>query len=151
MGYVVLFLPILLSNSPYSRYKFVFSFTITLILTVVLLLYIHIGNPFRILPAILITCYAFAPAILCAVICTFPLDAFLKSGICIAFSTVVYYFTEYVVDILFGTNERSYQVNFSDWRLCLEGNIYSLNLVSLLLVSAVLIGIGIVRIRKKSK
>ena len=150
MGYVMLFVPILLSNSPYSRFRFVLSFTTTLILTVILLLYIRIGNPFRILPAILITCYAFAPAILCAVICTFPLDAFLKSGICVAFSTVVYYFTEYAVDILFGTSERSYQVNFNDWRLCLEGNIYLLCLVSLLFVSAVLISIGIVRIRKNS-
>ena len=148
MGYVLLFVPILLSNSKYSRYKFVISFTITCALTIVLLLQIHTWNPFRLIPAILITCYAFAPAILCTIICTLRFNAFLKTG-CIVFSTVMYYFTKRVVDILFNTNESSYQVNFNDWQQCLEGNIYLICLISLLFISVIFVGVGVFRICKK--
>lgn len=148
MGYVLLFGPILLSNSNYSRYKFLLSFTITCVLTIVLLLYVRIWNPFRLVPAILITCYTFIPVILCTILCTLRFDAFLKTGICIASSAVMYYFADYVVDMLFGTNENSYQVNFNDWQQCLEGNIYLISLISLLFVSVIFVGVGIFRICK---
>ncbi len=151
MGYVQLFCPILLANSVCSRYKFVLSFAATWVLTIVLLLYIHVYNPFRLVPAILITCYAFFPAILCTIICTFRFDAFFKTGVCVALCTVVYYFTKSVVDVLFGTNSASYQVNFSDWRQYLEGNITFIVLISLLLISAVFLGVGMFRIRKRTE
>ncbi len=148
MGYVLLFVPILLSNSRYSRYKFLLSFTITCVLTIVLLLYVHFWNPFRIIPAILITCYAFTPAIFCTFICTLRFDAFLKTGICVASGTIMYYFTNYVVDMLLGTNENSYQVNFNDWQQCLEGNIHFISLISLLFISSIFVGVGVFRICK---
>ena len=151
MGYVLLFGPILLSDSRLSRYKFVISFAITCALTILLLLYIHIGHPFRLIPAVLITCYAFIPAILCTVICTLRFDGFLKAGICTAFCTVVFYFTEYVVGLLFDTKTSSYRVNFNDWKQCLEGNIYLIALISLSLVSAVFVGVGILRDFKKRR
>ena len=149
IGYQFLFVPIFLSKTNLSRYKFVISFTAAWALTVLLLLNVHIWNPFRLLPAILITCYAFTPAILCTVICTFPFDAFLKTGICIAFSTIVYFFTDYVVDLLFGTSGASYHVNLSDWQQCLEGNIHFTSLTSLLLISVIFVGVGIIRICKR--
>ena len=145
MGYVLLFGPILLAHSRLSRYKFVVSFAATWVLTIVLLLYIRIGHPFRLIPAVLITCYGFIPAILCAVICTLRFDGFLKAGICTAFSGVVFYFTEYVVDLLFGEKTSSYRVDFHDWQQCLEGNIYLIALISLFLVSAIFAGVGILR------
>lgn len=148
MGYVILFGPILLSSSTYSRYKFVLSFTITCALTIVLLLYVRINNPFKIIPAILITCYAFIPVILCAIICTFHFDAFLKTGICVALCAVAYYFAEYVVDLLFDAKSSSYQVNFNDWQQCAEGNVYLIYLTSLLFISIIFIGVGIFRIHK---
>ena len=151
MGYVLLFGPILLSDSRLSHYKFVISFAITCALTILLLLYIHIGHPFRLIPAVLITCYAFIPAILCTVICTLRFDGFLKAGICTAFCTVVFYFTEYVVGLLFDTKTSSYRVNFNDWQQCLEGNIYLIALISLSLVSAVFVGVGILRDFKKRR
>jgi len=146
MGYVLLFVPILLSKSNLSRWKFVISFAGTCLLTILLLLNVHIRSPFMLTPAILITCYAFTPPILCAILCTLHLDAFLKTGICIASGSVMYYFTEYVVAILFGTGENSYQVNFYDWGQYLDGNIHLISLISLLLVSAAFICIGIFRI-----
>ncbi len=146
MGYVLLFVPILLSKSNLSRYKFVITLTIACVLTVLLLLNVHAWHPFMLGSAILITCYAFTPTILCAVICTFRIDSFLKAGICVAFSTIMYYSINYMVDILFGTNENSYLVNFNDWGQYTEGNIHFICLTSLLFISAVFIVIGIIRV-----
>ena len=148
IGYTSVFVPILLSKTKISRYKFVITFGAAFVLTVLLLLNIHIRHPFMLGSTILITCYAFTPAILCAYVCTLRFDAFLKTGICIAFSTVVLYFTEYVVDVLFGTNDSSYQVNFNDWSQYLEGNIFFICLISLLFIGAVFAGIGAFRIHK---
>jgi len=151
MGYVLLFVPILLSKSNLSRYKFVISFTATFVLTVLLLLNVCSWHPFRLGPAILIACYAFTPAILCTVICAFRFDAFLKAGVCVAFSTIMYHFIDSVVDVLFGTNENSYQVNFNDWVQYTEGNIHFIGLTALLFISAVLIGVGIFKVCKNKK
>jgi len=150
IGYVVVFMPLFLSKTNVSRYKFAISLAVAFILTVLLLLNIRVWHSFMLIPACLITCYAFAPAIFCTLICAQRFDAFLKTGICVASCAVLYYFAECVVDVLFGTNEASYQVDFEDWTQCLEGNIYLISLVTLLLISLVFIGIGLLRTRKKS-
>ena len=149
IGYAVIFLPILLSRTTLSRYKFILSFTAAFVLTVVLLLNIHVWNPFSVLPAILITCYAFLPVLVCAVICALRFDAFLKTGICIALSTVVYYFTNAVVDQLFGTNNSSYRVNFHDWQQCSNGNVHLISLLSLLLIGVLFLAAGMFRLCKR--
>ena len=148
IGYEMVFLPILLSKTNISRYKLVISFAVACALTVLLLINVHARNSIKLLPAILITCYGFVPAILCAALCTLRFDAFLKTGICIAFSAVMFYFTDYVVGVLFETNENSYQVDFNNWSQCVEGNIYLIILLSLLFISAVFASVGIFRIRK---
>ena len=146
MGYVVLFVPILLSKTSLSRYKFVISFTALWILTILMLLNIRIGHPFRLGPAILITCYAYAPAILGTVICVFPFDAFLKAGICTAVSSVAFYCTNYVAKVLFGATEDHYRVDFGDWEQCVSGNVHLICLIFFLLLSAVFVGIGTARV-----
>ena len=151
IGYTSVFLPIFLSKTNISRYKFIVLFGTAFVLTVLLLLNIHIRHSFMLDSAVLITCYAFTPAILCAYICTLRFDAFLKTGICVAFSTVMFYFTELVIDVLFGTNDSSYQINFSDWSQHLEGNISSICLISLLFISVVFAGVGILRIYKSNR
>ena len=150
IGYASVFVPMLLSKAKISRYKFIVSFGVTFVLTVLLLLNIRIWHSFMLGSAVLITCYVFIPAIFCAYICTLRFDAFLKTGICIAFSAVMYYFIEYMVDVLFGTNESSYQVNFNDWSQYLEGNISFICLISLLLISFVFSGVGVFRIYKSN-
>lgn len=55
------------------------------------------------------------------------------------------------MDVLFGTNESSYQVNFNDWSQHLEGNISLIFLISLLFIGAVFAGIGVFRIYKRSR
>ena len=149
IGYAVIFLPILLSRTTLSRYRFILSFTAAFVLTVFLLLNIHAWNSFSVLPAILITCYAFLPVLVCAVICALRFDAFLKTGICIALSTVVYYFTNAVVDQLFGTNNSSYRVNFNDWQQCSNGNVHLISLMSLLLIGVLFLAAGIFRLCKR--
>lgn len=151
IGYELLFVPILLSKTRISRYKFVISFALACVLTILLLLNINIWHPFMIISAILVTCYAFTPAIFCTVICTLRFDAFLKTGACITFGTILFYYTEYVADVLFGTNSGNYQVNFKDWAQYSEGNVQLICLVSLLLISVVFSIIGIFRSLKKSK
>ncbi len=150
IGYELLFVPILLSQTKRSRYKFVISFAAAFALTVLLLINVHAWHSFRLVPAIGITCYAFIPVILCAIVCVFRLDAFLKAGICIAFSAVMYYFTNSVIDALLGLNESSYQVNLKDWQQCSQGNVLFISLLSLLLISVVFVGVGIFRVRKGS-
>ena len=149
IGYAVIFLPILLSRTTLSRYKFILSFTAAFVLTVFLLLNIHVWHSFSVLPAILITCYAFLPVLACAVICALRFDAFLKTGICIALSTVVYYFTNAVVDQLFGTNNSSYRVNFNDWQQCSNGNVHLISLMSLLLIGVLFLAVGMFRLCKR--
>jgi hypothetical protein len=149
IGYVLVFMPISLSKTKLSRLKFVISFLTAFGLTILLLLNINFWHPFSILPAMLVACYGFVPPMFCAIICSLPVDRFLKSGICVAISTGIYYFAEYVVDKLFGENTSSYKINFSNWEQCIEGNIYLICLISGLLISFVLIGIGVFRICKK--
>ena len=81
MGYVLLFVPVLLKETMYARYKLVISFTLTFALTVLMMLHICLWRPFALGRAILVAAYGFAPAIISAYICTFHLDAFLKAGI----------------------------------------------------------------------
>ena len=149
MGYILLFLPVLLSKNRYSRYRFVLSFALDFVLTIMLLLYIQSLHPVMLVPSILITIYAFTPAILTTVICTLRFDAFLKSGICVALCTVFGYFSEYLVSILFGVTDNSYKVNFNDWANFSDGNVMLVSLISLLLISGILIAVGFLRIRKR--
>lgn len=150
IGYEVIFVPIFLSRTKTSRFKFIISFSAACVLTILLLLNINIWNNFSVVPAILIACYAFIPVIFCAVICALRFNAFFKAGICIAFSTVMYYFTNCVVDKLFNTNNSSYQVNFSDWQQCANGNVHLLFLISLLSISVLFLGVGVFRLHKKN-
>jgi len=141
MGYVMIFLPILLS----TRYKFVISFTVTCALTVLLLFVINARQPFMLKPAILVTLYSYLPAILCTIICTLKFDAFLKTGVCIYLSTTFYYFLRHIVNLLFGVNENHYEVDFHNWEKCISQNVSFIVLTSLIFIGTVFIVIGIIR------
>ncbi len=145
IGYAVVFVPILLSKTAVSRYKFLISFAVAWLLTVLLLCQIHTWHPLMLMPAVGIACYGFLPALLCTAVCLVPMNGFFKTSVCTAVSTLLLYFAEAVVDVLFGLNESTYAVDFQDWTACLEGNIYCICLVSFLLVSAVFFIIGVCR------
>ena len=152
MGYVLLFAPILLSKTNYSRYRFIISFTATFALTVLMMIHIRIWQAFMLSNAILMTTYGFVPVIACAVICVFRFNAFLKVGICTAVSGITFYCANHVATALFGTSSTSsYQVNFHNWEQYLNGNVKFIVLISLLFVSAVFFAIGFFRVIRNVK
>lgn len=145
MGYVLIFVPILLAKTRITRYKFVISFAAACPLTLLLLLSIYAFHPFMLGSAVLITIYAYIPTILCAFVCTLKMDGFLKAGICTLFSGIVYYCTGHVTNALFGLNENHYQISFSDWSNYLQGNVHCIVLMSILFISAVFFIIAAIR------
>ena len=152
MGYVLLFVPILLSKTNYSRYKFIISFTVTLVLTVLMMIHIRIWQAFMFGNAILMAVYGFAPVIACAVICAFRFNAFLKAGICTAVSGITLYCANHVATALFGpSSSSSYQVDFHNWEQCINGNVQFIVLILLLFVSSVLFAIGLFGVRRNKK
>ena len=152
MGYVLLFVPILLAKTNYSRYKFIISFALTLALTVLMMAHIRLWQPFMLGRGILMAVYGFVPVIICAAVCALRLHALLKAGICTAVSGVAFYCANYVAAILFGpASGSSYAVDFHNWEQCLNGNIQLIVLLSLLSVSAVFLAIGLSRVRRSDK
>lgn len=148
MGYVLIFLPVLLKNTNLTRFKFLITFSVVLLLTIIMIFNIHFWYQFNLIPAILITLYGFLPFILCAVICMTRFGGFLKAGLCTMLFTLSFYFTNYVAGALFGGNANYYQVDFNNWSECINGNISIICLISLLFISAVLITVGALK-RKK--
>ena len=149
LGYDLLFVPILLSRTKLSRYKFLISFASAMALTILLLMSIHIWYPFMLGASILLTCYGYLLAILCTFICTFRLDGFLKAGICTLLSVVGYYFTGHLVNFLFGINGNHYEVDFHNWAQCTTGNVHFICLTSIAVIGLFFIEIGVIRITKK--
>jgi hypothetical protein len=149
---VLLFVPILLSKTTYSRYKFLISFAAALALTVLLMVHIRIGQPFPLGNAILMAAYGFAPVILCAVICAFRFNALLKAGTCTATVGIALYCANYVAEALFGSSSGDfYQVDFRNWEQCVNGNVQLIVLLSILFVSAVFIAIGAISVIRSKK
>ena len=152
MGYVLLFVPILLSKTNYSRYKFIISFTVTLVLTVLMMIHIRIWQSFMLGNAILMAVYGFVPVIICTAVCAFRLHALLKAGICTAVSGITLYCANHVATVLFGpSSSSSYQVDFLNWEQCLYGNVQLIVLLSFLFVSAVFFAIGFFRVIRNNK
>ena len=152
MGYVLVFLPVLLSKTKYSRYKFVISFTCIFVLAVLMMMYIRIGQPFMLGNAILMAVYGFVSVIICAAVCTLRLYVLIRAGICTAVIGIALYCASYVATVLFGPSSHNfYQVDFHNWEQCLNGNVQFIVLLSFLFVSAVFFLVGFFRVTKNNK
>jgi len=151
MGYAMLFLPIFLSKTKISRWKFPIAFGSVFVLTVLMIINIRFWNVFPIEKALLMTCYGFAPVLFSAYICTLHFDSFIKAGICTALNAAMLYLANFVAEKLFGPSDSNLKIDFYNWKECMNGNINAICLFSLLMIAAVFIGIGIYRIRKHSK
>ena len=149
IGYVLFFLPVLLNKTKLSPFKFLISFSLILLLTIALLTNNYFIYRFNLTSAILITLYSFSPVIFCAIICVLRFNGFLKAGFCTLFCALICYFLDYIVNLLFGMNENNYHVNFNNWKEYINGNLYLIFLIAFLFISAVFIGIGFIRTRKK--
>lgn len=143
IGYSLLFIPMVLAKTKVRKYRFIIAFGGAFLSTVLLLLSIYPWEPFMLTPAILMVCYGFIPAIVCTGICILKFNGFLKAGICTLIATVICYFSWHVVNALFGSTDNYYQVDFTNWEKCTNGNITLITLVVMLIVSAVFLGIGI--------
>ena len=149
MGYVAVFLPILLHRTPYKRYAFLAVAILLLVLTVLLLLTVRFYQTFSLLPAFVITAYSFIPLLLCALICLLPWNGLMKGGICTLVCAVMYYFVGYVVDFLLHTKSDHYYVDFHNWEQCINGNVQLLIFLSAALIGIVLLLMGL-RMGKKA-
>ncbi len=151
MGYVMVFVPVLLKRTNYSRYKYIISFSALFALTVLMMLHIRIWHPFMLGKAMLLAGYGFVPVIACAVICAFRFNAFLKAGICTTVIGIILYCANYVIAALFGPpDNKPYQVDFQNWKQCLDGNVHFIMLMLFLLVSIILFMIGFFRVRRNN-
>ena len=92
---------------------------------------------------ILEACYWFIPAIICTIICIFKFDPLAKIGICILIAAAICYGSNFV----FGAPE-SFQVDFSNWEQCVNGNVNLLAFGGMMLIGVVFIGVGYVRNKK---
>ena len=150
MGYVMVFVPILLKRTNYARHKYIISFSALFVLTVVMM-HIRIRQPFMLGNAILVAAYGFVPVIACAVICAFHFNAFLKAGTCTTVIGITLYCANHVIATLFGLpDNKPYQVDFQNWEQCLDGNVQFIMLMLFLLVSIILFMIGFFRARRNN-
>ena len=152
MGYVVVFVPVLLVRTNYARHRYIISFSVLFVLTVLMMMHIRIWQPFTLGNAMLLAAYGFVPVIACAVICAFRFIALLKAGICTVVIGITLYCANHVIATLFGhPDNKPYQVDFQNWEQCLDGNVQFIMLMLFLFVSAVLFMIGFFRARKIEK
>ena len=146
MGYVVVFVPVLLTRTDYARHKYIISFSVLFVLTVLMMMHIRIWQPFMLGNAIWLAAYGFLPVIACAVICTFRFNAFLKAGICTAVGGIILYCANHVIaSLLNPPDNKPYQVDLQNWEECLDGNIQLILLMVFLGVSVVFLAIGFLR------
>ena len=152
MGYVMVFVPVLLKRTNYARHKYIITFSALFVLTVVMLMHIRIRHPFMLGNAMLMAAYGFVPVIACAVICAFHFNAFLKAGICTTVIGITLYCTNHVIATLFGPlDNKPYQVDFHNWAQCVTGNIHLIIITATIFISAVLFVIGFLRVQKNKK
>lgn len=149
MGYILLFLPMLLSKTKIKNVRFMISFVLIFLLAILLLQSIHVWHPFMLISAIKMTCYGFIPIFLCAIICMFRFNSYIKTSICTLLVTLAYYFSGYIVNDLFQLSENHYQINFYNWEQYADDNVRFIILLTFLLVSIILISIGVFKICKK--
>jgi len=146
MGYVAVFVPVLLTKTNYARHKYVISCSVLFVLTVLMMMHIRIWQPFMLGNAIWLAAYGFLPVIACAVICTFRFNAFLKAGICTAVGGIILYCANHVIaSLLNPPDNKPYQVDLQNWEECLDGNIQLIMLMVFLGVSVVFLAIGFLR------
>ena len=117
-----------------------------------MMMHIRIWQPFMLGNAILIAAYGFVPVIACAVICAFRFNAFHKAGICPTIIGITLYCANHVIATLFGPSDNNpYQVDFQNWKQCLDGNVQFIVLLSFLFVSAVFFAVGFYRVIRNNK
>ncbi|MBE6807480.1 MAG: helix-turn-helix transcriptional regulator [Ruminococcaceae bacterium] len=149
MGYVAVFLPILLYKTRWRRVCVSLTVGALFLLTLLLLTLVRVYAVFPLFSSWLITGYAFLPVFFCGAIGLLCLNPFIKSAIGISFSTTIYFFAEFVVNWLFDQNDNLYQVDFHNWERCVSGNVHCIMLLSFLFLATAFLLVGLYRKKKK--
>ena len=151
MGYVGVFLPILLSRTALRRYGFLLTSAALCVLTFALLCLVRLFAAFPLGGACLVAAYAFLPLLICAVVCLSRMDGCIKAALSMAAFTGIYYFLGHLIDRVFGLNDAQYAVDFGNWAEYTDGNVRCIILLSLILLIAVFLILGIGRTAKRRK
>ena len=151
MGYVGVFLPILLSRTILRRCSFLLTVSTLCVLTFILLFLVRLFVLFPLGAAWLIVIYAFLPLLLCAGICLLRIDGWIKTGLSIGVFTLVYYFIWHLTNWLFGLKEDHYTVDFHNWAEHTSGNVGGIVLLCLVLIAVIFFVVGLCRTAKCKK
>ena len=149
MGYVCVFLPILLSCTAARRYGFLLTAAALCLLTFALLFLVRLFVAFPLFSAWLVAAYAFLPLLICAAICLLRINGFIKTALSIYIFTAVYYFLGYLTNWLFGLNEDYYTVDFHNWAEHITANVWGIVLPCVILIATIFLVIGLLRMKKK--
>lgn len=147
MGYVGVFLPIMLFRTAWRRYGFLFAAVALCVLTLVLLCLVRLFTVFSLWFSWALAVYAFLPLLLCALICLSHMDGFIKTALSMGVFTAGYS----LLDRLFGLREDPYAVDFHNWAECTDGNVMCIVLSSLVFLTLIFLILGICRTAKRRK
>ena len=149
MGYVAVFLPILIYKTPWRHFCVLVTFGALFLLTLLLLALIRAYTVFPLISAWLITAYAFLPAFFCGAIGFLRVNRFIRAAMATAFTIIIYYFLGFVVGFLFDVKDNFYEVDFSNWQQYTSGNIHCVTLLVSLCIALIFLLVGLHRRKKK--
>ena len=151
LGYVAVFLPIILkkySNSGFvSTHKTFISFVADMVLTIILVATVQILTPINLRNAELTVLYCFSPLLITSIIVSLRLNSMIKGGICTIIFGIYAFFANYFIGFVFD-EPVDMKINLADWATCTNGNVLLTVLVICAAVGTGLIGCGIKKSRK---
>ncbi len=151
LGYVVVFLPIILkkysSSGFVSTHKTFLSFAADMVLTIILVATVQILTPINLRNAELTVLYCFCPLLITGLIVSLRLDGLIKGGICTVIFGIYAFLANYFVGLVYDV-PADMAINLSDWATYTNGNVLLTVLVTCAAVGIILIGCGIKKSRK---
>lgn len=146
LGYVVLFVPLLLKWYPLpqllKRCAFVITAAASLLITIALLALIRVYQPFALIKAVLLTLYCFVPLLAGTIICALPINVWVRAAFTTIESGIFIYGIGAVVEGFYPTTTNYYWVDFTNWSQCVNGNVQLLILLCALLIGGGLLVVG---------
>ena len=146
LGYVVIFLPIILkkySNSGFvSTHKTFISFVADMVLTIILVATVQILEPINLRNAELTVLYCFMPLLITGLVVSLRVNGLIKGGICTIIFGIYAFLANYFVSFIYDV-QADMAINLSDWATYTNGNVLLTVLVACAAVGISLIGCGI--------
>ncbi len=155
IGYVLVFIPICIekynTSTIIKKLKFLISIVLAGLITILMMCVIRVYYNYRLLNAILICLYCFAALIICALLGLTKQNKLLKASEIVFTLTTFFYLTNLVVSKVLRIPNDSYNIDFSNWKTCVNGNCNFIVFLSFLFIGLVLLIVGFLRINNKEK